>query len=120
VNRRASAVVIVYVTTPSRAVAERLAKKALDLRLAACANILGPSVSVYKWKGHLKREREFVLLLKTRKSLSRRLIETVVPLHPYETPCFLVITVSAGYEPFLRWVGAETASAKRGRHLPAP
>jgi periplasmic divalent cation tolerance protein len=49
-----------------------------------------------------------VLLIKTRKSLAKRLERRVRELHPYEVPEFLVIPVAAGSRGYLAWIAEST------------
>ena len=49
---------MVYVTANSQEEAEKIALTVIDENLAACANVLGPIVSIFSWKGDLQREEE--------------------------------------------------------------
>ena len=44
-------VISVYAVFADADEAERIGRTVLDERLAACANILGPIRSIYRWKG---------------------------------------------------------------------
>jgi periplasmic divalent cation tolerance protein len=98
----------VYVTAPSRTLAVRLARMAVDGRLAACANILPRIESVYRWKGRVETAVESALVLKTRMTLVPRLIAALRKAHPYECPCIVALPIAAGNPDFLRWIEAET------------
>jgi periplasmic divalent cation tolerance protein len=105
-------VVLLYTTWPDADTAETVAAEAVAERLAACANVLSPMRSVYRWKGAVDRAAETPMLLKTTRALAERLKDLVVARHPYETPCVVALPVSAeGSNPeFLGWIVAETAS----------
>ena len=77
-------------------------------RLAACANLLGGTTSVYRWKGAVEEGPEFALVLKTRASLADRLIARVRELHSYDCPAVVVLPVAAGNPDYLGWLAAET------------
>jgi periplasmic divalent cation tolerance protein len=100
--------VLVYSVFPNRAVAEKIARVLLDAKLAACVNIFPPMTSLYEWEGKLETSRETAVLIKTRRHLAEKLVETARPLHPYTVPCFLVIPVQGGNADFLDWVRGQT------------
>ncbi|MDX2288581.1 MAG: divalent-cation tolerance protein CutA [Hyphomicrobiaceae bacterium] len=100
--------VIVYVTCPDLATAELLGRELVEMRLAACANILPGMTSIYRWQGTIEQSTEAVLLLKTRSTLAEGVIEAVVARHPYETPAVLRIDVTGGAAGYLAWLDGET------------
>mgnify|MGYP000728297405 CR=1 FL=1 len=104
--KAAGSVVIVLVTAPSRAVARRLARLALEHRLIACANLVPGIESHYRWQGKLESAREVLLVLKTRRGCLAALEKLVTGAHPYDTPEFLVLDVRGGARRYLDWVEA--------------
>jgi periplasmic divalent cation tolerance protein len=100
--------VLVYSVFPNRAVAEKIARVLLEEKLAACVNIFPPMTSLYEWEGKLETNRETAAIIKTRRTLADKLIETARPLHPYTVPCFLVLPVEGGNAAFLDWVRIQT------------
>jgi periplasmic divalent cation tolerance protein len=103
-------ILVVFVTARDAGEAERLGEGAVGARLAACANLLGPVRSIYRWKGELRRDGEHLLLLKTTRSCFERLAEFLRERHSYDVPEIVAVPVSAGSEPYLRWVAEETAT----------
>ena len=108
-----SEVVVLYTTWPELKQAEAFAAEAVAERLAACANILGPIRSIYRWKGAVDEAAEVPMLLKTSLASAERLRDLLLARHPYETPCVLALPVKAeGSNPeFLAWIAAESAGA---------
>lgn len=102
--------VSVYVTAPTMAEAEKLARRALDLRLAACANAF-PLQSWYWWRGKVEHATEVGLLLKTRKELLPDLVEELKAAHSYDVPCIVAWPIVDGNAEYLAWVEAETRAA---------
>jgi len=102
--------VLVYVTVGSEAEAERIARGILELKLAACANILPGMRSLYWWQGKLESAAETVLLLKTTSELADRATAEIERLHSYDVPCVVTLPVTGGNPDFLRWIEAETTS----------
>ncbi len=101
---------LIYVTAPSHDEAVRLARVAVEERLAACANVLGPIISVYWWGGKVNQDGEVALLLKTRAALVEALTERLRELHPYECPCVVALAIDGGNPAFLSWIAAETGA----------
>lgn len=99
---------LVYVTAPTLAEAESLARLAVEGRLAACANILPGMRSLYWWQGRLESADETVLLLKTTAELAPALIRALTEAHSYDCPCVVAVPIATGNPDFLRWIEAET------------
>lgn len=106
-----SEVVVLYTTWPQLEQAEAFAAEAVAERLCACANILGPMRSIYRWKGAIDEAAEIPMLLKTSTRSVNRLRDLVLARHPYETPCVLALQLQTeGSNPeFLAWVAAEAS-----------
>ncbi len=101
-------VFLVYVTAGNLEEARRLARKVVEERLAACANVVGEISSFYWWEGKVEEDREVALLLKTREDLVEPLIERTKALHSYTCPCVVAWPLEKGFKPFLAWVREET------------
>lgn len=111
---------LVYVTAPSLAEAESLARLAVERRLAACANILPGMRSLYWWQGKLEQADEVVLLLKTTEALAAELTRALASAHSYDCPCVVVLPIEGGHLAFLDWIAAETAEADKASGSAAP
>ena len=98
--------VIVLVTAPDLKTARALARAALAARLIACANLVPRIESHYRWRGKIESGREVLLILKTQKARLAALEKLVLARHPYDTPEFLVLPLTAGSEKYLRWLAA--------------
>ena len=103
--------VVVLVTCRSRVEAERIARRIVSRRLAACANLLEtPVQSLYRWKGKVERAREFLLLIKTAARHLPALQAEVERLHSYDVPEFVALPIVAGSPVYLRWLAECVAS----------
>jgi periplasmic divalent cation tolerance protein len=102
-------IVIILTTVPSGDLGERLARALVEERLAACANILPPMTSIYRWKGAVERDEERQLVLKTTRERASAVQRRIAELHSYELPEFLVLPVVDGSPGYLEWVRGETA-----------
>jgi periplasmic divalent cation tolerance protein len=93
-------------TTPSRAAARRIARTLVDRRLAACVQVVGPIVSIYRWQGRVETAREWLCLIKTSRARFRELSVTIEDLHPYDTPEIVALPIAAGSRRYLDWLAA--------------
>lgn len=98
---------IVLTTLSDEQQAEKFAAALVERRLAACVNIVGPIRSVYRWKGNIERESEFLLIIKTTSEQAARLEAAFKELHPYELPERVELSVEGGSEAYLSWIAAE-------------
>ena len=96
--------VIVLSTVADDARAEELARTLVDERLAACVHLHTPMTSFYRWKGHVERDTERQLVIKTAADRLDALRARLTTLHPYELPEFVVVRADGGSEGYLAWV----------------
>ena len=95
---------VVLVTVPDLKTARKLARVALQARLVACANLIPKIESHYWWQGQIESSAEVLLVFKTTKTKLRALEKLILERHPYDTPEFLVLRLSAGNERYLAWL----------------
>lgn len=88
--------------------ARRIARILVEEELAACANILGPCHSIYRWQGKIEESPEIAALFKTRTNLAARLIARLAELHSYEVPAAVVWPVAQALPAYAAWVADET------------
>lgn len=105
---RALKVHLVYVTAPDARTAQNLARTAVELRLAACANWIPGLRSLFRWDNRIQESGECGLLLKTASDRLPVLLQTLQAAHPYECPCVVHWELAGGNDAFIRWVIAET------------
>ncbi|MGH8764881.1 MAG: divalent-cation tolerance protein CutA [Burkholderiales bacterium] len=103
---------LVLTNLPDRDAAERLAVAVVEQRLAACANILAPCRSVYRWTEAIQQEEEHPLLIKTTSERYAALEAAIRDLHPYELPEIIAVPIERGLGAYLDWVAMETTPAK--------
>jgi len=101
---------LVLCTCPDESCAAAVTTGLLEERLAACVNRLPGLRSAYRWRGHIERDDEVLLLIKTRAALFRELEATIRRLHPYETPEIIALPIVAGAADYLDWIATETGS----------
>jgi periplasmic divalent cation tolerance protein len=99
----ARTVALVLVTAPEMRTARRLARAALEARLAACANVVPGVESHYWWQGKICKGTEALMVLKTTRGKLGALERLMVAEHPYDTPEFVAVPVAAVNRRYLEW-----------------
>lgn len=79
-------IAIVQVTCPDLESAQAIAAALLDERLIACANVIAPCLSVYRWEGAIETTHEAIMQVKTLPEAAALVAERIVALHPYDLP----------------------------------
>ncbi|SDR32506.1 divalent-cation tolerance protein CutA [Thermostaphylospora chromogena] len=106
---RSVAEYVQVLTTVERAEdAASLARSLIEARLAACAQIVGPIRSVYRWQGRIEDAQEWQLLVKTTADLFPDVEAHIRENHDYETPEIIATPIVAGSASYLAWISAET------------
>ena len=100
-------IVSVYATFGSDEEARRIARTLVEERLAACANILAPCHSIYRWQGSIEEAAEVPVLFKTRADAADRLIARLGELHSYDVPAAVVWPIARALPGYAQWVGEE-------------
>lgn len=100
--------VVITTTTGDHSVAEQIAAELVDRRLAACAQIVGPVRSVFRWEGTVEFTEELVLSLKTTTAHVELVKQVIDQLHPYDVPEVIVTPIVDGSDGYLRWLREET------------
>ena len=103
-------ILVILITTPSRREAVRIGEAVVKKKLAACANVLSPVTSIFRWKGRIEKSREVLLILKTTGRRYAALAKTIGSMHPYEVPEIIALKVTKGLPRYIAWVHRETAS----------
>ncbi|MDW7989825.1 MAG: divalent-cation tolerance protein CutA [Archaeoglobaceae archaeon] len=93
----------VYITTPSKEEAEKIAKAVLEKRIAACVNIF-PIKSFFLWENKLEIAEEYAMIVKTRAEKFSELRDFVKSIHSYSVPCICSISIEKGLRDFLEWI----------------
>lgn len=96
--------VIVLTTVGTGFDARALAHALVELRLAACVNIVERIGSVYRWEGKVEDDAEQLLVIKTADARVEALREELFRRHPYAVPEFVVLPVSATSAAYGAWL----------------
>ena len=102
------AVIAVMTNLPDSASAFNLARDLVQLRLAACVNVLAPATSFYRWEGREEQVTEFPVLIKSTADRYAELEREIRRRHPYALPEIVSWPVERGLAEYLQWVTDET------------
>lgn len=98
----------VVTTTGSREAAEALSHSAVEARVAACAQVIGPITSTYRWEGRVEKAEEWQVVFKTTADRYPDLERHIRERHDYDVPEIVVLPILAGHPAYLEWATAET------------
>ena len=105
-------VIAVLTNLPDSEAAFNLARELVQLRLAACVNVLAPVTSFYRWEGSNEQATEYPLLIKSTRERYVELEEAIRKRHPYSLPEIIAWPIEHGFAGYLRWVEEETAPVR--------
>lgn len=100
--------VVVSTTTDSEAAARELAAGAVAERLGACAQVVGPVTSVFRWDGAVQTEPEWRVEIKTAADRVPALTDHLRERHSYDLPEIIATPITGGSGEYLSWVVGQT------------
>jgi periplasmic divalent cation tolerance protein len=102
---------VAWTTTALRADADRLAREAVEHRLAVCAQVDGPITSYYHSEGRVEQAGEFRVWFKYLPDNASALNTWVHRHHPYAIPQWMEVSAENVGEKYLSWAMANSTSA---------
>jgi periplasmic divalent cation tolerance protein len=96
--------IVAVTTVGTEDEANRLARELVSRRHAGCVNIVPVARSVYRWKGKVCEDSEYLLIIKSTADEYPAIEVAIRELHSYELPEILAFTVSDGEPEFLNWI----------------
>ena len=99
---------IAVCTFPDAETARRIAREMVELRLAACGNVIPRVHSVYRWQGKVDSGDEALAIFKLSASRYPEFEAKIRSLHPYELPEIIACAIDQGLPEYLRWVCANS------------
>jgi len=99
---------VIYTTFDNEQDARKIANFLIEEQIVACVNIIPNVISIYRWKGKIEEEKEFILIAKTVDENVIKTIKRIKELHNYELPDIIAIPVNNGYDEYLEYIKRET------------
>ena len=100
--------IVAFVTAKDVEEAQKIAEGLVQDRLVACVNVVKDIKSVFWWEGNVDKSDEVLLILKSQKSLLKKIIKKVKELHSYQLPEIIALPIIDGSKDYLKWVGEST------------
>ncbi|QJR16902.1 divalent-cation tolerance protein CutA [Usitatibacter palustris] len=100
--------IAVLTNLPDSDSAFNLARELVSLRLAACANVLAPATSFYRWEGREEQATEVPVLIKSTRERYPALEAHIKSRHPYSVPEIIAWPLELGSAEYLAWVERES------------
>ena len=88
-------------------IAEKIINSLLEKRLIACAQ-MNTIESTYWWKDEIAKEPEFIINMRTKKSLFTEVEKEILKIHDYDTCEIMACDIEPGNSKFLKWIDDET------------
>ncbi|MCI4397267.1 MAG: divalent-cation tolerance protein CutA [Acidobacteria bacterium] len=106
-------VVLIMTTVGSEEQGIQIAQAVVERGQAACVNIVKHIRSIYRWKGEIWDDDEYLLLIKTRESLFPAVRDTIRSLHSYELPEVICVPANKVDERVQGWIMDTTVQKER-------
>ena len=90
---------VVVLCTSKVEESERIARLLIEEKLVACVNI-SPVKSYFRWKEEFYKEKEDLLIIKTKKDIVTEVIGRLKELHSSEVPEIIALPIIDGYDKY--------------------
>jgi periplasmic divalent cation tolerance protein len=97
-------IILIMTSVGTEQQAVEISEELIARRLATCVNIVPCLRSIYRWKGKVCEDTEYLLLVKTPEKFFEDVSSAIREFHSYELPEILAMPVTAAEENFHRWV----------------
>jgi periplasmic divalent cation tolerance protein len=107
--------ILVVTTVGTEEEANELAQVLVEKHHSCCVNILPIHRSVYRWKGKICTDSEFMLIIKALEASYGAIEAEIKKHHSYELPEILAFDIKRGEEGFLHWIYACSTGVAEGK-----
>jgi len=91
-------------TAKSRKEGKKIAQRLVELKLAACVNVIPQVNSFYFWAGKLCQDNEVIIIIKTENGQKNKIIKEIKRINTYEVPEIIFFKIDEGEERYLNWI----------------
>ncbi len=101
------AYIVLLITAANIAEAQRISRRLLQQKKAACVNIVSGVDSLFWWNDKLNSAHESLMVVKTKARLLPEIINLVKQEHSYAVPEIIALPVIGGNPDYLAWLDKE-------------
>lgn len=101
-------ITVINCTVPDKKIANNIAKILLKHKLAACVSIMENVHSTFVWDGEVCKEKEVLMMIKTRRANYAKVKLVIEDMHPYTVPEIIALPIVDCSEDYLKWIIKET------------
>jgi periplasmic divalent cation tolerance protein len=105
---------LILTNMPDAQSAQSMAHSLVELKLAACVNILPGVKSVYRWQGNVEQAGEVTLLIKSTQARYAEIEEAIKSMHTYSVPEIIAVPIVKGLPAYLNWITQEMKKDRNG------
>lgn len=96
--------ITVLSTVASKKMGLDIARALVKEKCAACVQVVPGLTSVYFWEGKVCEDKEFLVIIKSRKSLFSKLEKVIRKHHSYTVPQIVALPIVKGSCSYLQWM----------------
>ena len=100
-------IILTLTSTDKKSIADKISRKLLNDKLCKCVNIIPNIHSYFVWKKKFRKSKEWMILIKSKKSSYKKIEVLIKKLHNYELPEIISININQGDKDYLKWVKNE-------------
>ncbi len=91
-------------TVPNLEEGKKIARLLVEQKIIACCNIIPNVISIYEWEEKIEEDNELLLIIKTKKENSKKLIDIINSIHSYEVCECIGFDITEGSKKYLDWM----------------
>lgn len=99
-----NAYLLIFSTAPNLQDAEKIAETLVTEQLVACVNFVTDIHSVYWWENAVQKEREVMMIMKTRRKHFKEVERRIKQMHSYDVPEIIAVPIQRSSEEYLNWI----------------
>lgn len=100
--------IAIFTTYPNLKEGKEAARKMVEKKIAACVSLIPIERSIYRWKGKIEEGSEYLLIIKTKEKLYKRVETFIRANHPYELCEIMYFKLKGGEHSYLEWIKRST------------
>jgi periplasmic divalent cation tolerance protein len=105
---RGSEMILIMNTCPDKESADKIGKTLVEKKLAACVTIMPTEKSIYRWQGKVEEDKEYLLLIKTKEKLFKRVEIHIKANHPHKVPEIIGHKIDKAEQFYKTWIERST------------